>query len=407
MSDSAPIATLDFQKNGGIEQFRTLNDVQAFLNDYVNFWSFVNETDVSKVNRTLRNDFTNRWHALSNLKDQFNSNPPTGKRIQRDLENSLTNTNHPIFPVHTSGTAELIRELFDSGEHNACLSALSHAGYNNQHVQITNKENLAGVLSLAIHELGVTTKGSAAIRRSLRKLEAKQKEQIELFKVELESTKKSVSSELEKSDASRTNQAEWLKRQWVKEQREMLDQVNRATGELHQTKLSYEETMALKAPSRYWKLKGQAHSTSAKVYGFVCIIYTVAILAAGYIGIRWLFETALAISLSASEAGQSVPTTALLILSGSGFLASTIAFWGGRIFIRLFLSEVHLAMDANERRTMVMSYLALVHKGKADSEDRKIILEALFRPTEDGIVKDDASADPNFTGVINRAIGNR
>lgn len=64
-------------------------------------------------------------------------------------------------------------------------------------------------------------------------------------------------------------------------------------------------------------------------------------------------------------------------------------------------------MDAKERRTMVMSYLALAHKGKADSEDRKIILEALFRPTEDGIVKDDASADPNFTGVINRAISNR
>lgn len=38
---------------------------------------------------------------------------------------------------------------------------------------------------------------------------------------------------------------------------------------------------------------------------------------------------------------------------------------------------------------MVTTYLALANEGAADEKDRSIVLAALFRPTADGVVKDD------------------
>lgn len=59
--------------------------------------------------------------------------------------------------------------------------------------------------------------------------------------------------------------------------------------------------------------------------------------------------------------------------------------------MRLYLSEHHLSVDADERAVMAKTYLALVNEDKADKEDRHIVLETLFRHSTDGIVKDDAS----------------
>jgi hypothetical protein len=69
----------------------------------------------------------------------------------------------------------------------------------------------------------------------------------------------------------------------------------------------------------------------------------------------------------------------------------TFAFWFERIFVRLLLSQVHLYTDASERVVMAKTYIALLREGQGmKDEDRRLILQALFRPAVTGIVKDDA-----------------
>lgn len=84
---------------------------------------------------------------------------------------------------------------------------------------------------------------------------------------------------------------------------------------------------------------------------------------------------------------------------------TTVAFWVGRILLRVYLSAHHLATDAEERRTMIMTFLALA-KSKSveevEEEDRQVILTALFRPGSDGIVKDDAA--PEVGGLLQALI---
>jgi hypothetical protein len=60
-----------------------------------------------------------------------------------------------------------------------------------------------------------------------------------------------------------------------------------------------------------------------------------------------------------------------------------------RVPLRLAMSELHLKNDADERVTMVNTYLALRAGEHATTEHMQIVLERLFRPGVDGIVKDD------------------
>jgi hypothetical protein len=77
----------------------------------------------------------------------------------------------------------------------------------------------------------------------------------------------------------------------------------------------------------------------------------------------------------------------LAILIASGLFG----VWIVRIFVRLFLSNVHLHTDAKERETMVLTYLALLRRGTLPGvEERLFILDSLFRPSTTGIMKDDA-----------------
>lgn len=52
---------------------------------------------------------------------------------------------------------------------------------------------------------------------------------------------------------------------------------------------------------------------------------------------------------------------------------------------------------------MTTTYLALIRSGAATEAERPIILEALFRQSADGIVKDDGPGDLNLGAILSRA----
>jgi hypothetical protein len=76
-------------------------------------------------------------------------------------------------------------------------------------------------------------------------------------------------------------------------------------------------------------------------------------------------------------------------------LVSVLGVWAVRLLVRLFLSNSHLATDADERVTLVKTYLALMEADKLPfDDDKKLILEALFRPASDGMVKEETLPHP-------------
>lgn len=142
---------------------------------------------------------------------------------------------------------------------------------------------------------------------------------------------------------------------------------------------TYNEALALRAPAEYWRMKGDGH----RLWGWVTGSLTFAgIAAAGlYLGVQ-IHDV-----LSGTPKGTAPESWRVATLA----LVGVFSVWGLRLLVRMFLSHLHLLTDARERVVMVKTYLSLLEGNQLSSkEDRQLVLQALFRPASDGIVKDEA-----------------
>ena len=97
----------------------------------------------------------------------------------------------------------------------------------------------------------------------------------------------------------------------------------------------------------------------------------------------------------------TVPGFSRLAIVG---LFAALGIWLVRIITRLFLSNLHQASDAEERVTMVETFLSLMSEGQISrEEDRHLVLQALFRSTATGLVKDEGSP-PTVIDISNKLI---
>ncbi len=141
---------------------------------------------------------------------------------------------------------------------------------------------------------------------------------------------------------------------------------------------TFREEIALRAPAEYWESKRTEHRGRSKLYAV--LVFGGMVAAALLLG--WQIHDL----LSETPKGSSPDAWRLALLA----LFGLFAVWGLRLVVRMFLSHVHLATDASERLVMVKTYLALLEGDRlASKEDRQLILQALFRPGSDGIVKDE------------------
>ena len=148
--------------------------------------------------------------------------------------------------------------------------------------------------------------------------------------------------------------------------------------EMENLRKTFREEIALRAPATYWDDKRLDHERLSKVMGAVSF----SSIALSVLGLGWLIHDLLRTAQpnTAPEAWR----LAMVVLIG------LFAVWGVRLVVRMFLSHLHLATDAAERVVMARTYLSLLEGDRlASKEDRQLILQALFRPASDGIVKDE------------------
>ena len=74
-----------------------------------------------------------------------------------------------------------------------------------------------------------------------------------------------------------------------------------------------------------------------------------------------------------------------------------------RMQMKLFLSERHLALDARERKAFAQAYVGFLSDKGSSAEaagQRSAVYAALFRPTTDGIVKDEGGLDLSIAAAL-------
>ena len=154
-------------------------------------------------------------------------------------------------------------------------------------------------------------------------------------------------------------------------------------SEMENLAKTFREKMKLRGPVEYWTSKAKVHQDKAKLL-MKWVFGSMAGLAGIIGGIAfWMLK-----DLADKTAPESWKV-AVLVLVG------VIGVWAVRLIVRMFLSHTHLATDAEERVTMVQTYLALLEGEKMPAdEDRKLVLAPLFRPASDGMVKDEGMPHP-------------
>lgn len=170
--------------------------------------------------------------------------------------------------------------------------------------------------------------------------------------------------------------------------KEFIDDATKTRAALEK---SYREDMAVKAPVEYWKQKNIRHWISAGFWLVSLGLCSWKILLLLKQEFTYLFE----------KEGMDHPDywrLAVFVLSAS------LGIWLIRILVRLFLSNLHLASDASERVTMVKTFLSLMSEGKiVHEEDRRLVLQALFRQAQTGLLRDEASP-PTMIDVSTRLL---
>ena len=89
-------------------------------------------------------------------------------------------------------------------------------------------------------------------------------------------------------------------------------------------------------------------------------------------------------------------------------LVAILYLWALRIFAKLFFSQVHLAIDASERVTLIQAYIAMLADPSSGADiGREIVLANIFRSTASGIVSDDGMPPTLLTEATKVASGSR
>lgn len=171
-----------------------------------------------------------------------------------------------------------------------------------------------------------------------------------------------------------------------------------AIASIRATEEAYKTQMGLKAPVDYWKIKAGTHRTAKKRYNNLTWGYAAIVSIATFLLVKNYGSSVVEI-LSAHDK----VSTYVFFASIFAFV-TTIIFWIARVVVRLYLSERHLESDAAERAVLVETYLALTEAGKVEATDRALVLGPLFRPSSDGIVKDEGAPETSLAALVSRLL---
>jgi Family of unknown function (DUF6161) len=403
ITEPIPLFEIDLGSAHGKYVFNDIEEIEMFVEREKSQWSWVASVESSKprnfnVSSWIATSLNGLTSAIAGLKA---GTPLESSGLSDAFRTCFSENKIPVSETKLAKFIELLRRD-DTEQAYLCLDFL---GTGAQHATHSVDKFRAGLAVSSLLE-GQNSKTPSAVKSSLTALEkgfrAKSEELARLTiaqKLDFERQKDRFDA-LEKTATARIKKAaKALGDRSIKHNRERVSELTQAGREaiesLKNTEKTYSEFMTLSAPVKYWKDKSTKHFSQATRLKWALIMF--AVIGGGLLiyEIGNISAKALLIDEKAHPAGYWSQITV-------GVIFATIAFWIARIMTRLFLSQNHLAIDAEERATMVETYLALINNGFAEKEDRHIVLQSLFRPTSDGIVKDDAAPDLSPSSILAR-----
>ncbi|XLZ69365.1 DUF6161 domain-containing protein [Massilia sp. SR12] len=424
-----PFFSADFGQEGGRYTWNTWEDANGWISNLQTQWAWLNSPNFpnnpawAMLTSTVQNVSSHLNQA--NIYINQGQPPNIGGNLQsaQNALQALIEPNPWLLPKHPKRA--FLEELRDNGKP---LEAAAIAAYwLQQNLNgVPNHIAIPAIVLLEFYERGIKDRfksENSALKRLAGELQS-----------ELDGAKQNYLAQVDRFDKmqqvllgqSAANQVVFDESQQSRSD-DWQQKLKDTQSELDNLKDTYDKHMALAAPVEYWENKRIKHNRWA-IGSFVALTILMVLLGWGlHSELRSLEQTAIANSRAvhaskqagsisphdfterakvnsnapvkdtSSSSVQTTPSATMTILEpvtswklASLILLATMSFWFIRIVVRIFLSNLHLENDAAERVTMVKTYLALIRDGGLPKgENIATVLAALFRPTGDGIVKDE------------------
>jgi len=160
-------------------------------------------------------------------------------------------------------------------------------------------------------------------------------------------------------------------------------------------KNAVEEDNRLYASKEYWRNKKERHRKLSIILSLVfALLITVLLIfiAQNITNIDTLYGAESNTTLQSIKSQTKTSIQYIIIHFVQSFIILSLLVWLSRILLKIIFSNLHLKEEAYEKETMIVTYLALLKEGGGLREsDRSLILEAIFRPSTNGLIKDESS----------------
>lgn len=373
------LINIDFGNENGTLSCSSMEEIESWINEEKKFWAFLSRGPTFHLKGQYNNSFSNITQTFNSWRENEED-----ENLKVQFTTALTNTyagGRPSVLRSITEKAKLISGINQQFGHEAAYAALSLEHKLKIEGNITS-EHIVGLTYYFLNSLGVNPETNSALKDSFNQLFS----EISNKKSEFERDSKNLKNELEETKVNYIKQFETALSTFDKKFKEthakQLEDVQNAIGDIKRVEESYKKHMQLAAPAKYWEDKKSGHETKADSRRKILI---------WYVSVAGLVLLVGGVILVGKLSGVPDFQISELLYVTLAVILTTIVFWVGRILVRLFLSELHLALDAGERNIMITTYLALIAERGVSEKEKEIILTSIFRPTEDGIVKDDGA----------------
>lgn len=407
MSDSEtpqPYLSVDFGEHGGRHEWMTHEEAMGWISQLQNQWSWISQQGHNPPQRAWQTISSTLANIINTLQQALNYRnqgqvPNADNQVEsaRSTLEGFVRSNPWLLP--NNAQRRFVEELRDSGKPlEAAMIVCQWMGLDFSGAPIPSV--VSGLLQWELYERGIKDRMKTE-NATLKRLAGDMQTTLTQYQ-EAERTQTARFDELHGQISEQsTQQQEAFDADQQARAGDWKSQLDEAQAELDRLKETYDKHMSLAAPVEYWNIKREKHGRWA-LASFVAI--TVGMGSAAYFLHTELQSVGQAVMASKAAAAasaakiQPVGSTAIQALTdsattwhlGSFILLATLSFWFIRLLVRIFLSNLHLENDAAERVTMAKTYLALIRDGSLPKGDNiSTVLAALFRPTGDGIVKDE------------------
>jgi Family of unknown function (DUF6161) len=374
-------------------QFTNLEQLRTFIEDEQAAWQWINESGFALTD--LRGRFGPNFSAVLTWIQQYKDQALTLLQLRENL-NSYYNPATPplVLSDHAPGAnVLLIRDALDADH--ACLALAMLTG-----VVTPNLQNLLHARLWSMLALPATIEPNIWLAVERDKL-AKAREAL---RRELGNHRHKISDQQDELTTANTRSRERYRRlasfamgSAIRRASNIGSKADDSIEKINATNAAFTLQMQLKAPVGYWNGKRTKHRIAAIWWsiGFAVYLIVAGCLAVYLFGQAWTHAE-----------GDGLTGRHFLLAAGIGTVL-TLIFWISRVLMRIFLGELHLYTDAEERSVMTETYLALIKEGAATEQERALILAALFRSAQDGIVREDIGGEVGIAAVAAKMLESR